>query len=542
MGRASEVSDSTRRELWRLANGMCSMCRCELDPGTSGRTATAQAAHIRALSDRGPRAAANLPTAGRNAVTNLMYLCPNCHDKIDKATGAEAFTTEHLLRIKRDHESLMAMMRRSAQPWSMSYSAIDYVNMPRVAMLLSGHAVLQVAQRAGLDPQKPFRHQGAAPGLFVAELRPAFEAWREHAVPLDTAHITDIRTGMYVTFDATMRSHNTLHGTPQQCPDGSWSSGPTLSFPLGGHAITIRYDPAWLTTSTATNDLVSAEGEPARYAGFGLVVAVSAKNVRVSAHVFGRPQTSFGAYWKYSMHSRGTMTQHLDSNDFTVNSSTSPSTPHKVSRADDDVSVALHFDEDSLVPGQLERETFRQLVRVLPEIRRDITVGVHSLATFTLTSQGMSPTDLSAALLGGSPKVWASHSIDAWETVLRTREIAFACVRGIRQGDLADLHHELLSHSDSYLGALQVRVERPLHKFLYGESPTFRIAGTDLRLLYSAREYSEKYGIEDQRDHGRPSEWEGLEGFRSVSWEEDEQQSAEDLRQAESDMTEFFGL
>ncbi|MGW3421320.1 HNH endonuclease signature motif containing protein [Streptomyces phaeochromogenes] len=526
---------------------MCSLCRCELDPGASGRTATAQAAHIRALSDRGPRASADMSTADRNAVSNLMYLCPTCHDKIDKAGGAEAFTTEDLLKIKRDHETLMAVMRQSAQPWSMSYSNIDYVNMPRVAMLLSGHAVLQVAQRAGLDPQKPFRQQGAAPGFFVGELRPAFEAWRERAVPLDAARLADIRPGMYVTFDAFVRSHNTLSGTLQQRPDGSWSGNPTLSFPLDGRAITIRYDPAWLTTSTATNDLVTAESEPARYAGFGLVVSVSEKNVRVSAHVFGRPQTSFGAYMKYTMHSKGTMTQHLDTDDFPVNASTSPSTSHGLpsgtsSRGNGTVSAALHFDEDSLVPGQLERETFRQLMRVVPEIRRDITIGVQSLATSTLTSHGMSPIDLAAELLGGSPKVWSSHSIDAWGTMLRTKEMAFACVRGIRQGDLTDLHHELLSHSDSYLGALQVRTERPLHKFLYGEPPGFRIAGADLRLLYSAREYSEEYGIEDQRDHDRLSEWEDAEGFRSVSWEEDEEQSAEDLRQAESGMAEFFGL
>ncbi|MEV6701617.1 hypothetical protein AB0M68_31410 [Streptomyces sp. NPDC051453] len=483
----------------------------------------------------------------RNAVTNLMYLCPTCHDKIDKADGAAAYTTEDLLKIKRDHETLMAMLRRSAQPWSMSYSNIDYVNMPRVAMLLSGNAVLQVAERAGLDPQKPFWQQGAAPGLFVAELRPAFEAWRERAVPLDTAHLAGIQPGMYVTFDAMVRSHNTLNRRLQQQTDNSWPESPILTFRLGGRAVTIRYDPAWLTTSTATNDLITAEDEPTRYAGFGLVVANSEKQVRVSAHVFGRPQTSFGAYWKYMMHSKGTMTQHLGSDDFSVNAPTSPSTqrgaprgPH--SREDNSVCVALHFDENALDPGQLERETFRQLMRVVPEIRRDITISVRSIAAPLLASQGMSFTDLSAELLGGSPKVWSSHSIDAWGTVLRTKEMAFACVRGLRQGDLTDLHHELLNHSVNYLGAVQVHTERPMHELLYGASPGFRIAGTDLRLLYSAREYSEEYGIEDQRDHDRLSEWASAESFRSVSWEEDEEQSAEDLRQAESNMIEFFGL
>ena len=34
--------------------------------------------------------------------------------------------------------------------------------------------------------------------------------------------------------------------------------------------------------------------------------------------------------------------------------------------------VALHFDEDEVEPSQIERETFQQLLRVVPEFRREL--------------------------------------------------------------------------------------------------------------------------------------------------------------------------
>lgn len=62
-----------------------------------------QIAHINALSSKGPRAIKALTKAERNAYTNLILLCANCHIKIDRQEVTYSGT--ELKRIKADHEA-----------------------------------------------------------------------------------------------------------------------------------------------------------------------------------------------------------------------------------------------------------------------------------------------------------------------------------------------------------------------------------------------------------------------------------------------------
>lgn len=58
--------------------------------------------HIRARNKRGPRYDSTLTLEERNAMGNLILLCPTCHSLIDK--GASHFSVEALTQIKADHE------------------------------------------------------------------------------------------------------------------------------------------------------------------------------------------------------------------------------------------------------------------------------------------------------------------------------------------------------------------------------------------------------------------------------------------------------
>jgi 5-methylcytosine-specific restriction endonuclease McrA len=545
MARGPEVSESVRRELWRLANGMCQMCRRELDPGTAGRTPTAQTAHNVALSDHGPRADPTLPIGTRNAVSNLLLLCSTCHDIVDKNNG-KAYTVEDLSRLKVEHETWTAALRKAGQAWRMSYSSIDYLNVPRVAMLPGGDVVQQAAQRAGLDPTRPFSGQGFAPGMFVGTVRPVFESWREHAVPLDEARLDAVQQGMYVAFNAPMRSHNVSNRPFPRPLTGAWQDDPYLSFRLGGRTVMIRYDPQWLTTGTAGTNLVSAAAEPAAYAGIGLVVGESADAIRISALFFGKPQTAEGAFMKYVVQGEGQIARTVTVDDFETGLS-SRGSGSRLSGAprdpsNDDVTVALHFNELEVDPGQIQRETFRQLMRVVPEFRRDLTVAVGTLHTHSGLTGLPKPLDIAAAHLAGEPKVWSTHSIDGLGTLLADVEVAFALVRGVRRGHLDDLHQALLAESESYLGAVEVNLRRPTHQHFYEASPRYRLVEADLRLLYSAREYYGELGDWDHRPHELLDEWESEGIFKSVAWEEDKEQSAADERQAEEEMSAWMAM
>ncbi|MFD4502322.1 hypothetical protein [Streptomyces sp. NPDC058457] len=428
----------------------------------------------------------------------------------------------------------------------MSYSSIDYLNVPRVAMLPGGDVVSQAAQRAGLDPTRPFSGQGFAPGVFVGTVRPVFESWRDHAVPLDEGRLGTIQQGMYVAFNAPMRSRNTSNQPFPRPLTGSWQDDPYLSFRLGGRTIMIRYDPQWLTTATAGTDLVSAEAEQVAYAGIGLVVGESADAIRISALFFGKPQTSEGAYMKYIVQGEGPIAGAVAVDDFETEVSSSASGSQLQGaprdRSSDDVTVALHFNELEVYPGQIERETFRQLMRVVPEFRRDLTVSIGTVFTHSVLTAMPKPLDIAASLLAGAPKVWSTHSIHGLGTLLADVEVAYALVRGVRRSQLEDLHQALLAGSESYLGAVEVHLRRPMHQHFYAATPRFRLVEADLRLLYSAREYYGELGNWDHRPHDLLDEWEAEEIFESVRWEEDKEQSAADLRQAEEEVSELMAM
>ncbi|WP_285705207.1 hypothetical protein [Microtetraspora sp. NBRC 16547] len=464
---------------------------------------------------------------------NLMLLCPNCHGIVDKNNG-EAYSVEELSRLKAEHEIWTAGLRKAGQTWKMSYSSIDYLNVPRVAMLPGGDVVQQAAQRAGLDPTRPFSGQGFAPGIFVGTVRPVFESWRERAVPLDEARLPAVEQGMYVAFSASMRSRNTS------------SQSPHLSFRLGGRTVIVRYDPKWLTTSTAGSDLVSAETEQVTYAGIGLVVGTSVDMVRVSALFFGKPQTPEGGLMKHLLQGGRETARTLAVSDFETGLPSRgsefrpPGTPRDPNN--DDVAVALHFNELEVYPGQIERETFRQLMRVVPEFRRNLTVAIGTLFILPTPTGPPKPFHIAAALLGGAPKVWSTHSIDGLGTLLANAEVAFALVHGVRRGELDDIHQALLDGSESYLGAVEVNLRRPAHQHFYEVNPRYRLVEADLRLLYSAMEYYGELSDWDHRPHDLLTEWEGEEVFKSVSWEEDKEQSAADIRRAETEVSEWIAM
>ncbi|MEU8974729.1 hypothetical protein AB0D11_36650 [Streptomyces monashensis] len=498
-----------------------------------------------ALSDHGPRADPTLPIEARNAASNLLLLCSSCHDIVDKDNG-KAYTVEELTGLKAKHETWTAALRKAGQAWRMSYSSIDYLNVPRVAMLPGGDVVQQAAQRAGLDPTRPFSGQGFAPGMFVGTVRPVFESWREHAVPLDETRLDTIRQGMYVAFNAPMRSRNVSNRPFPRPLTGAWQDDPYLSFRLDGRTVVIRYDPQWLTTATAGTDLVSAAAEQATYAGIGLVVGESADAIRISALFFGKPQTAEGAFMKYVIQGETKIARTVYVDDFETGLSSSGSGSRLLGAtrepSNDDVTVALHFNELEVDPGQIQRETFRQLMRVVPEFRRDLTVAVGTFFTYSGLTSMPKPLDIAAAHLAGEPKVWSTHSASGLGTLLADVEVAFALVRGVRRGQLDDLHQALLADSESYLGAVEVNLRRPTHRHFYGVSPRYRLVEADLRLLYSAKEYYGELGDWDHRPHELLDEWESEEIFKSVAWEEDKEQSAADERQAEEEMSEWRAM
>lgn len=108
IGASRNYSERTIKLLWGRAAGRCAMpdCRMELFAEATDYdpvVVIGDMAHVAGASDTGPRAEPDLSSKERNDYENLILLCKNCHDRIDKQ--ARSNRAERLKEIKQAHEA-----------------------------------------------------------------------------------------------------------------------------------------------------------------------------------------------------------------------------------------------------------------------------------------------------------------------------------------------------------------------------------------------------------------------------------------------------
>lgn len=425
-------------------------------------------------------------------------------------------------------------LRQAGRVWRMRFASVDFVNLPRIAMLTSGAPVMAAARRAGLDAAKPFRGQGMAAGLFVANVRPLFETWDAEAVVLDERTIGQVRRGMLVSFESSVGCANPP-SFPLRAPTGEVNRDPHLYFEVAGHRLIVSFDPRWLTTVTASGTLHDAARDPQIYAGLGQVASVSNDGkIRVSALVFGQPQTAEQALFAYAISTGLSEASTLEVNDFRNElSSTEGVRPQAEGSSReqgmDRMDVALFFDEDRVVPDEIDRAVLSQVVRVVPEYRRDLGVAISSL--FLPDDIGIADTPARLLAIGRKPSLWKTLTLPGLDAQLRSHLLAVAVVAGITREQAADLDEVMREKTGAYLGAVEVDRAVPLHDRLFPKEDRYHVVGAELRLRYSAsdRATAEANG----EDLDEPLErWLDENLFDTVVWEEDTERSEAEEREA----------
>ncbi|MFF6955667.1 hypothetical protein [Streptomyces sp. NPDC008317] len=431
-------------------------------------------------------------------------------------------------------DALAEELRRSSQIWRARFSSVDLVNLPRMAMLAQNNAVAAAARKAGLDSTKPFGGQGMAPGEFVRIVRPLFETWDAEAVTLSESTVGKVHRGILVSFESVMRCNNPPE-VPLREPTGVLAKDPHLVFTIGTRRVVITFDPRWLTTATATTTLHDAAEEPLAFSGIGTVVSVSnGGQIRISALVFGQPQTLVQAQFEYAKNSLLPDPPGLTWTDFQneLSHSELPQLQGNQSREREGAvhrkRIALLFDEDAVLPGQIDQDVLTHVSRVVPEYRRDLGVAVASLF---FNGNGAAPADLAAYFLAREPALWKSLTVPGLTTLIRSRNLAVCTVSGLSEEQTADLHQAMHEAVNSYLGCVEVDRNLPLHKQVLPAHDDYHVVGAELRLIYSAarRALDEANG----EDLEAPlDEWRQKGMFRSVEWEEDLEQSATEENEA----------
>ncbi|MFF7678285.1 hypothetical protein [Actinacidiphila glaucinigra] len=424
-------------------------------------------------------------------------------------------------------EALAEELRRSSQIWRARFSSVDLVNLPRMAMLAQSNAVAAAARRAGLDSTRPFGGQGMAPGEFVRIVRPLFETWDAEAVTLCERTVEKVHRGLLVSFEGAMRCSNPPD-VPLKEPTGVLTKDPHLIFPIEARKVVITFDPRWLTTSTATTTLHDAAEEPLVFSGIGTVASVSqGGQIRISALVFGQPETLAQAEFEYAKKSLISAPHGLTSADFRNELSRSQ-LPQRERGTVMRKSIALLFDEDEVLPGQIDRDVLTQVSRVVPEYRRDLGVAVASLF---FNGNGIAAADLAAHFLAREPALWKTLTVPGLTTLINSCNLAVSTVSGLSEEQAADLDAAMRETVSSYLGCVEVDRNLPLHKRLLPEHDDYHVADAELRLVYSAaRRVLDEVNGEDLE--APLDEWRQRGLFRSVKWEEDLEQSAAEEKEA----------
>jgi SMODS-associated and fused to various effectors sensor domain len=103
---ARNVPIATQCLLWGRAAGRCEFCNKALwkSSVTQEPVNLAQKAHIYSFSSRGPRGNGSISKADIHNIENLMFVCHECHQKLDKPGGEKRYTPELLKRMKAEHE------------------------------------------------------------------------------------------------------------------------------------------------------------------------------------------------------------------------------------------------------------------------------------------------------------------------------------------------------------------------------------------------------------------------------------------------------
>ncbi|WP_232241001.1 HNH endonuclease signature motif containing protein [Kutzneria sp. 744] len=477
---------------------MCAICKAELSTGIGYRAPGPNVAHIVALGQFGPRSDNSLSEGDKNALANLILLCPNCHDKVDKSP--DHFTRTTLSAYKVSHENWASTLRAAGQAWNARFQTVDFVNLPRILALPGGEAIWEVAKDVGIDDERSFFENGARSGLFVARVQPIFETLNTRAIPLNAETVETMVPGCLVSFEANMRSSSSPGSAGFSPSKAGRATYPSLRFALDRKLVSIRFDPRWLTTNTAFADLSMAEEEDTVYTGIGTVVGVTDGSIRLSALVFGKPMTDEVTLFDNLLlesHSKN-VPRSARVDDFAFrppkwladSTSTGIISFNEVPE-DQKTTVALRFNEDAVLPDQIERMSFPTLLRTTREINRNLSVSIGSELLFTLNQAGI-----------------RRGRADRYPSM----NVAALVVSDFPVADIPILHAAMRIHAPIYLELVEVDPTLPSDQILYlrNMTPRYRIAGSRLFLISPSH----------HRDDEWIEEWRATKIFNSVDWDE----------------------
>lgn len=167
MSTRDDFTKKTIDTLAKRAGGKCSICNCATyGPNDNPYVATniGQAAHIAAAAEGGPRYDPAMSSEVRKSLKNALWLCSNCHDKIDR--NPESYPVERLLQIKKEAEnsardslgvpsdrqaSINNSSKENSAQITVTTSSIAIVEVRKLRAMLAGHHSSKISEKTTWD-------------------------------------------------------------------------------------------------------------------------------------------------------------------------------------------------------------------------------------------------------------------------------------------------------------------------------------------------------------------------------------------------------
>lgn len=275
----AKVSAATRRFIIGRSGGCCAKCRmqvfCQNEFGERARLG--DDAHIWAYSSEGPRGRDADAPADRNASSNLLLLCKNCHTEVDKQPIK--FPPAVLCIMREEHHAWVdACLGQEAVQKPRFHYAL-YLNVPRLDMYAVGCSL--PAPAAELGDAQSFRDLGMRAGRIMAQYTqtPNVEELYGFSIK-ENSSIADVQVGRYCYLGPiTFRTVAIDRGLD---PLRAWAAGKSLIYRrFGNWRLDCLIDPRWITTVTAECTLSSGQAQLCAAVRINEVDA-SARRVRAS--------------------------------------------------------------------------------------------------------------------------------------------------------------------------------------------------------------------------------------------------------------------
>lgn len=255
-----------------------------LDAG-GGIKLLGEAAHIHGENPGSARFVEDIPLPDRNKIENLILMCPSHHAEID--ADEITWTAERLINLKATQEERAYMLYMSGKEWRQKFIIVDYLNLPRLLGMPGGLLLEKACVDAGLKAGMTFRDVvGLGMGAIERSARALFKQWDARLVALADLNLAHEGEGQLVWFDATAYTRNGPMPGTSQTVTGDLAHDPHIWFMQGTTRVSVRYDPAWVTTSTAYSNLRAGTS---RFAGFGLITERTSDGIVISAWALGKP-------------------------------------------------------------------------------------------------------------------------------------------------------------------------------------------------------------------------------------------------------------